>query len=122
MYYNNYSQIDNVFNLIILVQKGHTKMNHKTYYDINIAMSNYNKKNGNYFITIDASVLNIALSNAYTTDSELADITTSSLSTVKRSINKLCNFGFLKKHITQNNIKTLEVQQEMLNNFISDWS
>ena len=96
-------------------------MNYEIRTNLNMAMNNYNKKNGNYFITIDGSVLNAILSNAYTTDAELADITISSLSTIKRSINKLCNFGFLRKHITSNNIKTIEVQKHALSNFILEW-
>ena len=86
-----------------------------------MARSKWNKKTRNYVMTIDGSVLNAILSNAYTTDAELADITISSLSTVKRSINKLCNFGFLRKHITPNNIKTIEVQEYTLGNFILEW-
>ena len=96
-------------------------MNYEIRTSLNMAMNNYNKKNGNYFITIDGSVLNAILSNAYTTDAELADITISSLSTIKRSINKLCNFGFLRKHIAPNNIKTIEVQKHALSNFILEW-
>lgn len=121
MLYNINSQIDNHFNLTIQQQRRSNKMNYEIRTNLNMAMNNYNKKNGNYFITIDGSVLNAILSNAYTTDAELADITISSLSTIKRSINKLCNFGFLRKHITPNNIKTLEVQEHALGNFILEW-
>lgn len=86
------------------------------------AMHNYNHDGPDTFNLIDAVVLNTIISGSYTTDSELASWSLSSLSTVKRSINKLCTFGFITKHITPNHIKTLEVHQDTLNKFLSDWS
>jgi hypothetical protein len=90
--------------------------------DIGIAMSNYNKAHGRYFITIDPFITCAVLANAYTTDKELAHISMSSLSTVKRSINRLCDFGILKKHISKINEKTLAVNHEALTSFLNQYS
>lgn len=89
--------------------------------DICTAMSNYNKVHGRYFITIDSFIACTILSDAYTTDCELASLSMSSLSTVKRSINKLCDFGILKKHISKTNQKDLEVNQSALERFINNY-
>lgn len=89
---------------------------------MNNIMHNYNRNNSDTFNLIDAVVLDTIISGSYTTDSDLAAFCLSSLSTVKRSINKLCAFGFITKHITPNHIKTLELHQDVLNKFISDWS
>lgn len=90
--------------------------------NIGIAMSNYNKTHGHYFITIDPFIICTVLEDAYTTDQELAHISISSLSTVKRSINRLCDFGILKKHISKINEKTLSVDNEALTSFLSQYS
>ena len=89
---------------------------------MNNIMHNYNRNNSDTFNLIDVVVLNTIISGSYTTDSDLATFCLSSLSTVKRSINKLCAFGFITKHITPNHIKTRELHQDVLNKFISDWS
>ena len=90
--------------------------------DICAAMSNYNESHRRYFITIDSFVVCAVLSNAYTTDHELARLSMSSLSTVKRSINKLCDFGILKKHISKINQKALTVNIQSLSSFLSKYS
>lgn len=89
--------------------------------NIGVAMSNYNKTHGHYFITIDPFIICAVLEGAYTTDQELAHISISSLSTAKRSINRLCDFGILKKHISKINEKTLTVDHEVLTNFLSQY-
>ena len=86
--------------------------------DIGTAMSNYNKLHGRHFITIDSFIICALLSDAYTTDQELAQLSMSSLSTVKRSINKLCNFGLINKHLSHTNQKTLTINEPQLHTFI----
>lgn len=89
--------------------------------DIGTAMSNYNKLHGRYFITIDSFIVCAVLSDAYTTDQELAQLSMSSLSTVKRSINRLCSFGLLNKHISHTNQKTLTINEPQLRNFTHNY-
>ena len=89
--------------------------------DICIAMSNYNESQHRYFITIDSYVVCAVLSGAYTSDHELARLSMSSLSTVKRSINKLCNFGILQKHISKTNQKALTVNHQHLEKFLNQY-
>jgi hypothetical protein len=104
--------------------EAHITMTEKVIYmrdDIGIAMSNYNKAHGRHFITIDSFVMCVILSDAYTTDHELAKLSMSSLSTVKRSINRLCDFGLIKKHISNINQKTLTVNQSSFDSFINSY-
>lgn len=92
----------------------HTFTNHALAY----AMINYDNSKRHRFTLIDLAVLESIISDSYTTDTDLAKIALCSLSTIKRSINKLCDFGFLKKHISNDNTKTLELDQDLLNIFI----
>ena len=90
---------------------------------ISESLNNYNKtKNGPKFTILDALILDTVMSNAYTTDLILSRWFMCSESTIKRSINKLCNFGLIAKHISQNNTKNLTVQEEALNSFIVKYS
>jgi hypothetical protein len=86
--------------------------------DLAYAMINYDNAKRHRFTLIDLTVMEAILSDAYTTDMALANIAMCSLSTIKRSINKLCDFGFLKKHIAYDNTKTLDMDHEMLKLFI----
>lgn len=83
------------------------------------AMNTYNKTYHGYFIVTDFLVLSAIASGTYTTDNDLARRTMTSERTIKRSINKLCEFGILEKHIIQNHIKTLTMNQAALNAFIN---
>jgi hypothetical protein len=85
-------------------------------------MLNYNQAHGRYFITIDSFIACAILSDAYTTDYELANLSMSSLSTVKRSINKLCEFGIVEKHISKTNQKTLLISSTHLEAFLNQYS
>lgn len=87
--------------------------------DLAFAMINYDNAKRHRFTLIDLTVMENIISNSYTSDMELARIAMCSLSTIKRSINKLCDFGFIKKHIAYDNTKTLELDHEMLDLFIS---
>lgn len=89
--------------------------------DICIAMSNYNKAQEHNFIAIDSFIVNAILSDAYTSDHELAQLSMSSLSTVKRSINRLCVFGILQKHISKTNQKALTVNAQFLEQFLDQY-
>ena len=89
--------------------------------DIFIATNNYNKQMGRYFSCRDVLVTCIVLSGAYTTDQDLSKLAACSLSTIKRSINKLCDFGILKKHIAPDHTKTLTVNQIELDAFLSQY-
>lgn len=89
--------------------------------DVGVSMSNYNKEHGHHFITIDSFIMCVILSNAYTTDQELSKLSMSSLSTVKRSINRLCNFGLATKHISSTNQKTLTVNEQKFDSFINQY-
>ena len=86
--------------------------------DIAHAMINYDNANRHRFTLIDLTVMDNIISNTYTTDLDLANSAMCSLSTIKRSINKLCDFGLLKKHLAHDNTKTLELDQEMLDLFL----
>lgn len=85
------------------------------------AMINYDNAKRHRFTLIDLTVMESIISNAYTTDAALASIAMCSLSTIKRSINKLCDFGLLQKHLAQDNTKTLTVDQEMMNLFMNTY-
>lgn len=89
--------------------------------DIFVAINNYNKQMGRYFSCRDVLVTCIVLSGAYTTDQDLSKLAACSLSTVKRSINKLCDFGILEKHIAPDHTKTLTVKQAKLDAFLSQY-
>lgn len=89
--------------------------------DIFVATNNYNKQIGRYFSCRDVLVTCIVLSGAYTTDQDLSKLAACSLSTVKRSINKLCDFGILEKHIAPDHTKTLTVKQAELDAFLSQY-
>lgn len=92
-----------------------------THQDLAKAMINYDNIQRHRFTLIDLTVMDNILSNNYTTDTALASAAMCSLSTVKRSINKLCEFGLLKKHIAYDNTKTLELDQETLDLFLSTY-
>ena len=99
-------------------------MKTKTIYmrdDIAFAMAGYDRLNNHRFNHIDLFVMEVLLSDAYITDLNLAEISLSSLSTVKRSINKLCKFGFIKKHLAHDNTKTLEICEDFLNTFLDTY-
>lgn len=89
--------------------------------DIFIAINNYNKQMGRHFSCRDIFVICTVLSDAYTTDQDLSKLAACSLSTVKRSINKLCDFGILEKHIALDHTKTLTVKQAELDAFLSQY-
>ena len=89
--------------------------------DIFIATNNYNKQMGRYFSCRDVLVTCIVLSGAYTTDQDLSKLAACSLSTAKRSINKLCDFGILEKHIAPDHTKTLTINQVKLDAFLSQY-
>ena len=59
--------------------------------------------------------------NTYTTDVALARMALCSLSTVKRSINKLCEFGLISKHISEDNTKTIALNKDMVELFINTY-
>ena len=90
--------------------------------DLAFAMINYDNVKRHRFTLIDLAVMESIITNSYTTDIELARIAMCSLSTIKRAINKLCDFGFLVKHISSDNTKTLELDQDMLKLFINTYS
>ena len=89
--------------------------------DLFCAMVNYDNAKRHRFTLIDLAVMETIISGAYTTDTELARIALCSLSTIKRSINKLCDFGFIKKHSSHDNTKTIELDQEMLDLFLDTY-
>lgn len=89
--------------------------------DIFVAINNYNKQMGRHFSCRDTFVICTVLSDAYTTDQDLSKLAACSLSTVKRSINKLCDFGILEKHIAPDHTKTLTVKQAELDAFLSQY-
>lgn len=89
--------------------------------DIAYAMINYDNVKRHRFTLIDLAVMENVILGTYTNDMELARIAMCSLSTVKRSINKLCDFGFLKKSIAYDNAKTLQLDNDMVNLFISTY-
>lgn len=89
--------------------------------DIFVAINNYNKQIGRHFSCRDTFVICTVLSDAYTTDQDLSKLAACSLSTVKRSINKLCDFGILEKHIAPDHTKTLTVKQAELDAFLSQY-
>lgn len=88
--------------------------------DIATAMNNYNKNHNCNFALVDSLVLGIVRSNTYTTDTELAEQLLCSERTIKRSINKLCSFGLIKKHLSYDNTKTLSLQEDALKHFIQE--
>lgn len=82
------------------------------------ALSTYNETTHEQkFSIIDVLVLEAALTNTYTTDQHLAVKLMCSQRTIKRSINKLCDFGFITKHLAYDNTKTLELHGDALNHF-----
>ena len=86
------------------------------------ALNSYNQTNRTQkFSVIDALILDTILSKAYTTDRHLASCFMCSERTVKRSINKLCDFGFVIKHLAADHTKTLTPQQDVINNFMSKY-
>lgn len=85
------------------------------------AMINYDNAKRHRFTLIDLAVMETIMSGTYTTDTELARIALCSLSTIKRSINKLCEFGFITKHIAYDNTKTLKLDQKTLDTFINTY-
>ena len=89
---------------------------------ITAAMSNYNSTHERHFILIDSLIMQTIASGVHATDEELAHLTMSSTRTVKRSINKLCTFGLIKKHLAHDNTKSLELQQDALDHFISTYT
>lgn len=89
--------------------------------DICFAMSNYNKTQKHYFLAVDSFIACVILSNAYTTDHKLAHLSMSSLSTVKRSINRLCDFGLVEKHLSKTNQKTITVNHKFLDAFLNQY-
>ena len=91
------------------------------HHDLAYAMINYDNIKRHRFNLIDLAVLEAIISDTYTNDIELARIAMCSLSTIKRSINKLCDFGFLKKHIAHDNAKSLHLDNDMLNLFINTY-
>lgn len=88
---------------------------------ITTAMNNYNKSNKRYFLPIDSLVLKTIVSNAYTTDANLASIGVCSERTIKRSINRLCNLGLVSKHYARDNAKSLELQQDTVKMFLDKY-
>ena len=100
-------------------------MNNKSIYtesNIFTAMLNYCQGNNHEnFTLIDVVVMDTVISNTYTNDTDLAHSSLCSLSTIKRSINKLCNFGLITKHLAHDNTKTLGVHQDNLNSFLKQY-
>lgn len=96
--------------------------NNLTYVDFTSAMNNYNKTHNYNFTIIDAFTMATLHANTYTTDLDLAQRLLCSDRTIKRSINKLCSLGFVKKHFAQDNTKTVQVNCTSLNNFINTYS
>lgn len=92
-----------------------------THNDLFFAMINYDNAKRHKFTLIDLAIMETIMSGAYTTDIELARIALCSLSTIKRSINKLCEFGLIEKHIAYDNSKTLKLNEEMLALFINTY-
>lgn len=94
-------------------------MNHEY---ISKPLSNYNQTlNTPQFSILDALILDTVLSDAYKTDQHLATTFMCSLSTIKRSINKLCLCGFLTKHLAKDNTKSLHVNKPFLDQFLEQW-
>ena len=89
--------------------------------DLAYAMINYDNTKRHRFTLIDLAVMENVILNTYTNDIELARIAMCSLSTVKRSINKLCEFGLLEKHLAHDNAKTLQLNNDMLTLFINTY-
>ena len=73
------------------------------------------------FNSIDLFTLEVLLADTYTNDAELAKLLLCSMSTIKRSINKLCNYGFISKHITYKNTKIIELHQDVVNIFLNTY-
>lgn len=93
----------------------------RTRNDLFFAMINYDNVKRHRFTLIDFAVMEAIMSDSYKTDIELARIAMCSLSTIKRSINKLCDFGLIIKHIAHDNTKILKLDQEMLDLFINTY-
>lgn len=100
-------------------------MNTKTVYtenDLYEAMLNYCQTNNqDSFTLIDIVVMHAILSDTYTNDRDLAHNSLCSLSTIKRSINKLCNFGLITKHLAHDNTKSLKLHQHNFDAFINQY-
>ena len=89
--------------------------------DLAFAMINYDNVKRHRFTLIDLAVMENIILDTYTTDTELARLAMCSLSTIKRSINKLCEFGLITKHISNDNTKSLRLDQEMLELFLNTY-
>lgn len=89
--------------------------------DLFCAMINYDNAKRHRFTLIDLAVMETIISGTYTTDIELTRLALCSLSTIKRSINKLCDFGFIKKHLSHDNTKTIELDHETLELFLKTY-
>ena len=75
----------------------------------------YNSENNEQkFSILDALILNAVTTSTYTTDQDLAERFMCSERTVKRSINKLAEHGFIAKHLDTNNTKTLTICSEVI--------
>lgn len=86
------------------------------------ALGAYNKLgNTPQFAILDALILDTIISGAYTTDAQLATCFMCSERTIKRSINKLCDFGFITKHLAHDNAKSLGLQQDVWNAFLDKY-
>lgn len=90
-------------------------------YDLSFAMHNYNHAHNYNFNITDLFTLEALLSDAYTNDAELARMAMCSLRTIKRSINKLCEFGFITKHLAHDNTKTLELHHNAIKSFLDQY-
>lgn len=79
------------------------------------ALRIYNKNhNEQKFSILDALILEAVTTSTYTTDQDLAERFMCSERTVKRSINKLAEHGFIAKHLDTNNTKTLTLCSEVI--------
>lgn len=79
------------------------------------ALSIYNKNhNEQKFSILDALILEAVSAQTYTTDQDLAERFMCSERTVKRSINKLCECGFITKHLDHDNTKSLALCSEVI--------
>ena len=87
-------------------------------YDIVNAMTTYNQTVKRHFLPIDVFIMEAVMSNAYVSDHQIAHIFMTSERTVKRSINKLCDFGLITKHIAQNNAKSITLNMDALRQFL----
>lgn len=90
--------------------------------NIGHALNAYNNTStAQKFSILDALILDTIASGAYKTDRNLALTFMCSERTIKRSINKLCEFGFIKKHLAHDNTKTLELHATVFHNFLKQY-